>query len=185
MFRYRNIFFLKILFGYTDRLCLHFLLLLLQVVPKRFLKHFTAKLSGTIKLELPSRGSYSVEVKEHFSKVVFRNGWEEFVESHHIEENDYLLFRHVEGSCFEVSIFDADGCEKVFSCAGISVDYVDISSSSRHEITESSASERCVRRQKGSSCYHGKMQKWMQHSHHLMSQIIMLIKLLAHLRRIL
>jgi len=129
-------------------------------VPKRFLKHFAGKLSGTIKLESPNRGSYDVEVTEHCNKVVFRHGWGQFVESHHIKENDYLLFRHVEGSCFEVLIFDTDGCEKVFSCAGIrSVNYVDISSSSHHETTESSASERFVRYQKGSSCHHGKFAK--------------------------
>jgi hypothetical protein len=57
-------------------------------------------------------------------------------------------------------IFDSDGCEKAFPCAGIrSVDYVDISSSSHHETTESSASERFVRCQKGSSCHHGKIAK--------------------------
>jgi hypothetical protein len=129
-------------------------------VPKRFLKHYAGSLSGTIKLESPNRGSYDVEVTEHCNKVVFRHGWGQFVESHHIKENDYMLFRHVERSCFEVVIFDSDGCEKAFPCAGIrSVDYVDISSSSHHETTESSASERYVRCQKGSSCHHGKIAK--------------------------
>ncbi|XP_021318275.1 B3 domain-containing protein Os03g0619600 isoform X1 [Sorghum bicolor] len=131
-----------------------------MVVPKRFLKHFAGKLSGTIKLDSPNRGSYDVEVTEHCNKVVFRHGWRQFVESHDIKENDYLLFRHVEGSCFEVLIFDTDGCEKMFSCAGIrSVDYVNISSDCHHETTESSASERFVRCQKGSSCHHGKIAK--------------------------
>ncbi|OQU91357.1 hypothetical protein SORBI_3001G166100 [Sorghum bicolor] len=131
-----------------------------MVVPKRFLKHFAGKLSGIIKLESPNRGSYDVGIIEHCNNVVFRHGWGQFVESHHIKENDYLLFRHVEGSCFKVLIFDSDGCEKVFPCAGIrSVEYVDISSSSHHETTESLASERFVRCQKGSSCHRGKTAK--------------------------
>lgn len=140
----------------------------IMVVPNRFLKHFNGKLSGTIKLESPNGRVYDVQVTERFSKVVFRHGWGQFVDAHHIEENDYLLFRHIGKSCFEALIFDSDGCEKVFSCAGIrntpkiqkrSVDSVDISSSSHHETTESSASQRFFRCQKDSMRLHAKKAK--------------------------
>ncbi|PUZ37962.1 hypothetical protein GQ55_9G158900 [Panicum hallii var. hallii] len=105
---------------------------------------------------------YDVEVVEHFNKVVLRHGWDTFVDAHDIEKNDFLLFRHTQKSCFEVLILDSNGCEKVFPCTGIvstpsfketSVDSVDISSSSRHEITESSESERFTRCEKGNSCH--------------------------------
>ena len=33
---------------------------------------------------------------------MFRHGWEAFVDAHHIEENDSLLFRNIETSVFEV-----------------------------------------------------------------------------------
>lgn len=136
--------------GLFTLILLRFLQLLPQVVPKRFLKHFNGNLSGTIKLESPNHGWYDVRVTKCFNKVVFRHGWGKFIDSHHIEENDYLLFRHIDKSCFEVLILDSDGCEKVFPCAGIrntprfkgrSAEYVDTSSNSHHEITESSASE--------------------------------------------
>ncbi|OEL18083.1 B3 domain-containing protein, partial [Dichanthelium oligosanthes] len=126
------------------------------------LKHFAGKLSGTIKLESPHGSLYDIEVAERFNKVVLRHGWEAFVDAHDIEENDFLLFRHTEKSCFEILILDSDGCEKVFPCTGIenipcfkerSVDSVDISSSSHHETTESSESESFTRCAKGSSCH--------------------------------
>ncbi|CAL4943242.1 unnamed protein product [Urochloa decumbens] len=133
-----------------------------MIVPKRFLEHFAGKLSGAIKLESPNGNLYDVEVVERFNKVVLRHGWEEFVDAHGIEKNDFLLFRHTEKSCFEVLILDSDGCEKVFPCKGIvsspsykekSVDSVDILSSSSQETTESSESERFTRCEKGSSCH--------------------------------
>lgn len=137
-------------------------------MPNRFLKHFAGKLSGTIKLESPNGNLYDVEVTERFNKVILRHGWGDFVDAHRIEENNFLLFRHIENSLFEVLIFDADGCEKVFSCAGIknnrslqenTVDSLYISSSSCHDTSESSASERLVRCEKGGSSHCGKTAK--------------------------
>jgi len=134
-------------------------------MPNRFLKKFARKLSGTIKLVSPNGSVYDVEVTKGFNKVVLRHGWGDFVDAHHIEENNFMLFRHVENSTFEVLILDADGCEKVFSCAGIKntrsvqdkiVDSVYISRSSFHDTTESSASERLVRSEKGGSSHREK-----------------------------
>jgi len=139
-----------------------------MVMPNRFLKKFARKLSGTIKLVSPNGSVYDVEVTKRFNKVVLRHGWGDFVDAHHIEENNFMLFRHVENSTFEVLILDADGCEKVFSCAGIKntrsvqdkiVDSVYISRSSFHDTTESSASERLVRSEKGGSSHREKTAK--------------------------
>ncbi|XP_039783394.1 B3 domain-containing protein Os03g0619600-like isoform X1 [Panicum virgatum] len=139
-----------------------------MVMPNRFLKKFAIKLSGTIKLVSPNGSVYDVEVTKRFNKVVLRHGWGDFVDAHYIEENNFLLFRHVENSTFEVLILDSDGCEKVFSCAGIKntrsvqdkiVDSVYISRSSFHDTTESSASERLVRSEKGGSSHREKPAK--------------------------
>ncbi|XP_066335955.1 B3 domain-containing protein Os03g0619600-like [Miscanthus floridulus] len=139
-----------------------------MVVPNRFMKQFGGRLSGTIKLESPNGNVYDVEVSEHLNKLMLRHGWEAFVDANHIEENDFLIFRHIEKSHFEVLIFDTDGCEKVFSCAGLrntpcvqerSVDSVGISSSSCHDTTESSGSERSARSEKSGSSNHGKTAK--------------------------
>ncbi|CAL4943237.1 unnamed protein product [Urochloa decumbens] len=139
-----------------------------MTIPNRFLKHFTGKLSGTIKLESPNGSLYDVEVTECYNKVMLRHGWEAFVDAHHIEENDSLLFRNIENSVFEVLILDSDGCEKMFRCSGIkhtpgvgerSIDSVDISSSSQRDTTESPGSERTARCVKGNSSRHGKTSK--------------------------
>ncbi|RLN16348.1 hypothetical protein C2845_PM02G07440 [Panicum miliaceum] len=82
-----------------------------MVMPSRFLKNFAGKLSGTIKLVSPNGSLYDVEVAKRFNKVVLRHGWGDFVDAHHIEENNFLLFRHIENSLFEVLILDADGWE--------------------------------------------------------------------------
>ncbi|OEL18169.1 B3 domain-containing protein [Dichanthelium oligosanthes] len=138
------------------------------IVPNRFLKHFAGELSGTIKLKSPNGSLYDVEVVKRFNKVVLQHGWEAFVDAHGIEEHDFLLFCHIEKSCFEVLIFDSVGCEKFFSCAGIrntpnfqegSVNSFDISSSSHHETAESSGSKRFVMCQKGNSCHRVKTAK--------------------------
>ncbi|KAG0548525.1 hypothetical protein BDA96_01G174000, partial [Sorghum bicolor] len=114
----------------------------IMIVPNKFLKHFVGKLSQTIKLESPNGSVYNVEVTECYNKMVLAHGWEEFVGAHHIKENDFLLFRHIENSVFKVLIFDSDGCEKIICCDCIKsipsvgetrVDYVDISSSSQFD----------------------------------------------------
>ncbi|XP_066386368.1 B3 domain-containing protein Os03g0619600-like isoform X4 [Miscanthus floridulus] len=119
----------------------------IMIVPNKFLKHFVGKLSQTIKLESPNGSVYNVEVMECYNKMVLRHGWEEFVGAHHIEQNDFLLFQHIENSVFKVLIFDSDGCEKIICCDGIKsipsvgetrVDYVDISSSSQFDTIGSS-----------------------------------------------
>ncbi|TVU46104.1 hypothetical protein EJB05_05622, partial [Eragrostis curvula] len=132
------------------------------IVPNGFLKHFSGNLSGTIKLESPNGSIYYVEIAERYTKMVFRRGWETFINAHHIKEDDFLLFRHIENSLFEVLILDSDGCEKPFSCAGIKnipsvrekrTDDTDISSSSEHDSKESSRRQRYARWEKGCSSH--------------------------------
>ncbi|KAF8683101.1 hypothetical protein HU200_044958 [Digitaria exilis] len=100
--------------------------------------------------------------------VVLRHGWEAFVDAHHIEENESVLFRNIDNCLFEVLILDSDGCEKIFCCAGIknpqcvgerSVDLVDISSSSQYDTTEMSGSERVARCVKCNCSRRGKTSK--------------------------
>ncbi|KAF0921966.1 hypothetical protein E2562_020653 [Oryza meyeriana var. granulata] len=133
-----------------------------MIMPDRFVKHFGGNISGIIKLESPNGIIYVVEVTKCMNKTVLNCGWEAFVDAHHIKENDSLLFRHIENSRFRVLILGSDGCEKVFSCAGIknnctiqekSADHVSISSSSCDDTAQSSESEGFSRYQKG-SCSH-------------------------------
>lgn len=143
-------------------------MLLLQIMPCKFVNHFGGDFSGTIKLQSPNGILYVVEVTKCKNKTVLRCGWEAFVDAHHIEENDSLLFRHIENSRFEVLILDSDGCEKVFTCAGIkktssvqerNAAPVDISRSTHDETTQSSGSKKIVRCQRASDSQRGKTAK--------------------------
>lgn len=117
---------------------------------------------------------YTVEVSKLMNETVLRRrGWEAFVDAHHVEENDSLLFRHIEKSRFEVLVLDSDDCEKVLPSAGIkvaschvqesssvdyidissSVDCIDISSSSGDDTTRSSGSKRFATCERGDSSH--------------------------------
>lgn len=147
------------------------LLWLLQIVPNKLVQRFAGKLLGRIiNLESPNGSLYDVEVTERYNKTVLQRGWKTFVHANHIQENDFMLFRHIEKTCFEVLILDSDGCEKVLPCAGVrnspsiqeqSLDSAGISRSSCRDTTESSGSERFARRALGrsSSSYRGRTAK--------------------------
>uniref|UniRef100_A0A0E0D3R5 TF-B3 domain-containing protein n=1 Tax=Oryza meridionalis TaxID=40149 RepID=A0A0E0D3R5_9ORYZ len=135
----------------------------IAIIPDRFVNHFGGKIPGTIKLESPNGILYVVEVTECMNKMVLQCGWEAFVDAHHIKVGDSLLFRHIENSCFEVMILDSDGCERVFSCAGIktsscvqdkTVDPVDTSGRSSDDTAQPSRSERFARCQRDTSNDH-------------------------------
>jgi hypothetical protein len=139
-----------------------------MTIPNKFLDHFGGTLSRTIELVSPKGIVYIVKVTEHMNKTILQCGWEAFVDAHHIEENDSLLFRHIENSRFEVLILDSDGCEKVFTCAGIkktssvqerNAAPVDISRSTHDETTQSSGSKKFVRCQRASDSQRGKTAK--------------------------
>ncbi|KAL5219616.1 hypothetical protein ABZP36_020300 [Zizania latifolia] len=132
-----------------------------MIIPNKFLNHFGGKISKTIELESPKGNVHVVKVSKHMNTTALRCGWEAFVDAHHIQENDSLLFRHIDNSRFEVLVLDSDGCEKIFSCAGMkrassvhgrSADPIHISGCPRDDddTTESSGSERFVRCQRGS-----------------------------------
>uniref|UniRef100_A0A453ECD7 TF-B3 domain-containing protein n=1 Tax=Aegilops tauschii subsp. strangulata TaxID=200361 RepID=A0A453ECD7_AEGTS len=145
-----------------------------MAIPNKFIDHFGGKISRTIELESHNGGMYTVEVFELMNETVLRRrGWEAFVDAHSIEENDSLLFRHIEKSRFEVLVLDSDDCEKVLPSAGIksascnvqesrsvdcigissSVSYIDISSSSGDDTTRSPGSKRFATCERGDSSH--------------------------------
>jgi hypothetical protein len=50
--------------------------------------------------------------------VILQPGWEAFVDANQMQENYFLVFRHLGMSCFKVTIFDSDGEEKISCHAG-------------------------------------------------------------------
>uniref|UniRef100_A0ACD5Z109 Uncharacterized protein n=1 Tax=Avena sativa TaxID=4498 RepID=A0ACD5Z109_AVESA len=73
--------------------------------------------SELVKLEASNGHVYPVEVSWELSIVVLRSRWNEFVNAHHIEENDSILFVYRGNSCFKVHVFNSAGHEKSLSCS--------------------------------------------------------------------
>uniref|UniRef100_A0ACD5YRI0 Uncharacterized protein n=1 Tax=Avena sativa TaxID=4498 RepID=A0ACD5YRI0_AVESA len=71
--------------------------------------------SELVKLEAPNGRVYPVEVSWELGIVVLRSGWNEFVNAHHIEENNSILFVYRGNSCFKVRVFNSAGHEKSLS----------------------------------------------------------------------
>ncbi|CAM0952921.1 unnamed protein product [Alopecurus aequalis] len=72
--------------------------------------------SEPVQLEAPNGRVSTVSVRKEFGDVVFRSGWNAFVDAHHIEENDSILFKYRGGSRFKVRMFNSAGHEKFLSC---------------------------------------------------------------------
>ncbi|KAM3311212.1 hypothetical protein ACQJBY_031714 [Aegilops geniculata] len=139
-----------------------------MIIPKKFIDNFRGKISRTIELESSNGNMYVFEVSKRMGNTILRRGWQAFIDEHHIEENDSLLFRHIEKSRFEVLVLDSDDCEKVFFCPGINivsnveergVDSVNISNSSRDYATRSPGSKRFATHGRGNSSYPRKAAK--------------------------
>ncbi|XP_047052140.1 B3 domain-containing protein Os03g0620400-like [Lolium rigidum] len=89
-----------------------------MVVPERLVDHFGGKISGTIKLEAPTGQIFDVGVAKKPNEMILRSGWEAFVGANQMEENYFLVFRHLGMSCFKVTVFDSHGEEKISCRAG-------------------------------------------------------------------
>ncbi|XP_051220281.1 putative B3 domain-containing protein Os03g0621600 isoform X2 [Lolium perenne] len=51
--------------------------------------------------------------------MILESGWEEFVNEHDLGKGDFLVFRYIGDSQFNVAIFDPSGCEKASSCVSM------------------------------------------------------------------
>ncbi|KAI0520144.1 hypothetical protein KFK09_007615 [Dendrobium nobile] len=70
------------------------------------------KLAEVITLEGPSGNCWLVRLSQIAGHVYLKEGWKEFVEAHHVEEGDCLVFEYCGSSRFSVLIFDRSGCER-------------------------------------------------------------------------
>lgn len=70
------------------------------------------QLAEIVTLEGPSGNRWLVRFSKMGGHAYFKEGWKEFVETHHVEEGDCLVFEYRGNSCFSVLIFDRSGCER-------------------------------------------------------------------------
>jgi hypothetical protein len=74
----------------------------------------------TVQLQDPDKPVCVVGAKKHSDDlIVLKSGWNTFVASQCIQENDILIFRSKEKTCLEVFILDPSGRGKISSCSAM------------------------------------------------------------------
>ncbi|KAF9590748.1 hypothetical protein IFM89_038061 [Coptis chinensis] len=87
------------------------------------------ELHNVVVLKVPPDGkSWHVELLQSGCRIVFHNGWQEFVEHYSIATGHFLVFRYNGNSDFRISIFDMTACEISYSCY---LDYLEKSNSGK------------------------------------------------------
>ena len=88
-------------------------ILLLQALPKTFSDNLKKKLPENVSLKGPSGVVWNIGLTARGDTIYFTNGWEQFVNDHSLNENDFLVFKYNGESLFEVLIFNGNSfCEK-------------------------------------------------------------------------
>ncbi|KAK1373713.1 hypothetical protein POM88_029906 [Heracleum sosnowskyi] len=83
------------------------------LIPAAFVEKMEGKLGYESVLKYECERSYTVEIKKmKDGKFFFSNGWPQFVKDHGLEYGDFVVFRLVEDSSFQVTIYDPSMCEK-------------------------------------------------------------------------
>ncbi|XP_021733995.1 B3 domain-containing protein Os12g0592300-like [Chenopodium quinoa] len=83
-------------------------------IPRKFMECFKVKLLPWCTLIGPSKNKWKIRLSSTGDEMslMFSDGWEQFVLDNGVEEADFLVFRFVKDSSFEVSVFDKSGCER-------------------------------------------------------------------------
>lgn len=118
-------------------------------IPRKFMQHFKEELSEFVNLKGPSGLTWHVGPTKIAGNVFLQHGWKEFVDVHHLKENDLLVFKYDGDSSFTVLMFDSSGCEKESSylfkkkfsrkreTKEDSVEILDVSSRKVHNVSSS------------------------------------------------
>ncbi|XP_021774040.1 B3 domain-containing protein Os11g0197600-like [Chenopodium quinoa] len=80
-------------------------------IPRKFVECSRADLSSSCTLRGQSGNIWKVQIQKTEKDVLFVDGWGNFVTDHGIKYGCFLVFCYVGDSSFEVSVFDATGCE--------------------------------------------------------------------------
>ena len=87
----------------------------LQIIPKEFVQRLKGDIPGEIQLETRNRNSHTVRVDKTQEKVIFTEGWAQFVKTFDLQMGDSMMFRFNGNSQFDVIIVDQIGREKACS----------------------------------------------------------------------
>ncbi|KAK4393362.1 hypothetical protein Sango_1807000 [Sesamum angolense] len=93
-------------------------------VPPVFSKRYGSALGGSVRLRTSAGKIWFVklEQKDEDERYCFTRGWKKFAEDVGLEMGEFLVFRFVGGSMFDVSVYGAHGCEREIPGPGFQVE---------------------------------------------------------------
>lgn len=91
--------------------------ILVQRLPPQFVKNHVKNLSEKAKLRAESGDSWIVRTERIGDHLFFTDGWMKFAQDADLKFREFLLFKFVGNSTFEVSVYGISGCLKeLHSC---------------------------------------------------------------------
>ena len=90
---------------------------MLQPLPAAFVNKFGVILSKKCVLQIFSNQCWEVDVVKVDDYTYFTKGWNAFVKNNHVEFLDFVVFKFVGNSTFEVKIYGKDLCDRKLSKA--------------------------------------------------------------------
>ncbi|KAL1833941.1 hypothetical protein ACET3Z_003592 [Daucus carota] len=85
----------------------------LQLIPPAFVERMEGKLGSELALKYECERVYTVQVEKlEEGRLFFVNGWAQFVADHGLDYGDFVVFRLVRDSTFQVTVYDPSMCEK-------------------------------------------------------------------------
>ncbi|KAL0450272.1 UNVERIFIED_CONTAM: hypothetical protein Slati_1583600 [Sesamum latifolium] len=93
-------------------------------VPPVFSQRYGSALGGSVRLRTSAGKIWFVklEPKDEEERYCFTRGWIKFAEDVGLEMGEFLVFRFVGGSMFDVSVYGVHGCEREIPGAGFQVE---------------------------------------------------------------
>ncbi|KAK4416257.1 putative B3 domain-containing protein [Sesamum alatum] len=86
-------------------------------LPPQFVKDYGKNLSGKAKLHTESGDGWIVRIEQVGQQHFFTDGWTKFAQDADLKFREFLLFKFVGESTFQVSVYGISGCQKeLHSC---------------------------------------------------------------------
>lgn len=89
-----------------------FWVLIIQIIPQKFVRLYGDELTTDVKLRTPQGQVWKMGLTKHEKTIFFDDGWHEFAEHHSLEVGHFVVFKYKRNnSSFNVTIFDPTACE--------------------------------------------------------------------------
>ncbi|KAL6347956.1 hypothetical protein AAG906_037685 [Vitis piasezkii] len=82
-------------------------------IPPHFMKHLMKDTSNRATLKCSSSRFWNIELRPAIGSMYLQDGWQQFLKDNSLGDREFLLFRYDGNMCFNVQIFEKNGCERV------------------------------------------------------------------------